>query len=981
MDSTLNTIREIDKSLTAFSIKCDVQDLSKHISINKNGLTVVSQNIRSIYRNLDDFQITLTDLHFDIDVLILTECRLSDKPIPELVNYNSFATNYNTNQNDGVTAYVKKNLKASVKEIKLSHATCLQVNVLNSVVLGIYRSPSKSDASEFINSLSSHLNSLKTYTKIIITGDININLIPKENEQSTELSNRANYLNMLAMYGILPGHVHPTRENSCLDHFMMKINKAKHTAYVAILNTTVTDHCAIFLCLSKSKREYSCSKTSVVTDYEQAYNKLLKSNLLTLLLSEDPDHIVRQLTDKINKSLEKSRKIKYLPKSKRTIKPWITSGILRCIRNRNKMQLKLKSDPHNQILKISYKRYRNFCNNLIKKLKRKYESNQITKSAKNPRALWNTIKNITHLKGRDTTNTDLLNIKTTPEESVQYVNHFFANIGKHLADKIRPPFQSSHQNLETNPHRSSFVLLDTDPEEIGDIIMSLKSGSAPGWDNIPTLFLKRAKNILSPIISHLANVCFRTGKFPDYLKKSIVTPVYKSGKRDDVNNYRPISVLTSISKVIEKIINARLINYLNKYKIISNSQFGFRRGVSTEDAICALSSRVTELLDQGQKCLAVFLDLKKAFDTVSLSILIQKLEYIGVRGLPLELFKSYLYGRSQRVKIAENVSGDSEVTFGVPQGSVLGPTLFLIYINALTNMRIKGGLIFSYADDTAIVFSNSSWESVYNIAETGLSTVYAWLKNNRLTLNVNKTNYICFSINKRTEPSNDYTLKIHQCNHTEHCDCDAITRVTSTKYLGVVIDKRLSWHSQIDSVSERIRKLIWIFKTLRHLTAPKLLDQIYISLAQSVLAYCLPIWGGATKLKFLTVERAQRCLLKVMYFKPYRFPTQELYTQSNILSVRKLYILLSVLKVHKKLTFDPNLISGRRRCNVATTHKCNTKFAKRQFLAQSSILYNQIDKKLELYKLLTKNCKTKIINWIKTLNYHQNEALLTRVSS
>ncbi|XP_063891880.1 uncharacterized protein LOC135117215 [Helicoverpa armigera] len=166
----------------------------------------------------------------------------------------------------------------------------------------------------------------------------------------------------------------------------------------------------------------------------------------------------------------------------------------------------------------------------------------------------------------------------------------------------------------------------------------------------------------------------------DALKKAIIHPIYKSGDRNCVNNYRPISVLPALSKILEKILNKSLRSFLEKHRLISNNQFGFRPGVSTEDAVLELTQLVAENLDKKNKCLGIFLDLSKAFDTVSVPILTSKLELLGVRGTPLKIFKDYLRNRTQCVKIETSLSNEELVTYGVPQGSILGPTLFLIYI-------------------------------------------------------------------------------------------------------------------------------------------------------------------------------------------------------------------------------------------------------------------------------------------------------------
>lgn len=359
---------------------------------------------------------------------------------------------------------------------------------------------------------------------------------------------------------------------------------------------------------------------------------------------------------------------------------------------------------------------------------------------------------------------------------------------------------------DVNTQANSFVLLETDCDEVYTTLMNLKSNSASGWDNIPTKFLKYTSMIVVPIITHLANQCFTKGIFPALLKEAIITPVHKGGDRDDISNYRPISVLTCLSKIIEKLINTRLLNYLAKFNILSDSQFGFRRNKSTEDAVSSLSSLIAEHLDRGEKCLTVFLDLKKAFDTVSTSILACKLEKIGIRGIALDLFKDYLTNRKQRVKVGQHISSDASVLYGVPQGSVLGPTLFLIYINDLCNMKILNAKVFSYADDTAVAFYGCSWHDVKHHAETGISRVADWLKSNLLTLNTSKTNFICFSISKRNEPVDKNEIVIHTCKgaYGNTCNCPSIRKVTETKYLGVVLDKRLSWYPHLEQVTARI---------------------------------------------------------------------------------------------------------------------------------------------------------------------------------
>lgn len=484
-----------------------------------------------------------------------------------------------------------------------------------------------------------------------------------------------------------------------------------------------------------------------------------------------------------------------------------------------------------------------------------------------------------------------------------------------------------------------------------------------------------------PIITRLCILCLQQGIFPRDLKRSIIHPIYKNGNRDDINNYRPISVLPVLSKVIEKVINIRLKKFFNTFNVISNSQYGFQEGISTEDAIMDLTKSISKHLDNKEKTLCIFLDLKKAFDTVSIPILIRKLETLGIRGTFLKLLTNYLQNRSQTVKLDNIFSSNEETSnYGVPQGSVLGPTLFLAYINDLTNIKLANGKVFSYADDTAILFHGKSWSEVFKLAEAGLDQVIQWLNLNLLSLNTTKTNYIAFSIQDSTQPNPNLTITAHYCgsndNSAHTCNCPKLERLSSTKYLGVMLDRNLSWHSQINLVSNRARKLIWIFKYLRDITDKQLITYIYTTLVQSILLYCIPIWGGTYKTKFISIERAQRVILKVMLHKKKRYSTNKLYSDANVLTVRQLYILQCILKTHKSIIIDPNKLKKRKQHSVITKLVSKTVAVSKQYSFQSIKLYNRINKLLNIYTCSYYQCKTKVAIWLKSLNYQQTEDLL-----
>lgn len=979
MNNCLTNITEIDHTDIATSFICQTDQLSSLITIQSSDFTVVSQNIRSIYANLDDLRLNMCKFNFEIDVIILSECRLdSNKNIPQIENYLSFYTTKHLNKADGVVAYIKNTHKASFKELILTHASGLQVDIENLTIIGIYRSPSTANADDFINSLNLYLNTITRNKNIILTGDININLIYYPDESTQGRSNRINYLNMLATHGMLPGHVLPTRGQNCLDHFIIRLDTCKKSAKIAVIESTVTDHFLIFLKISCFNRIHVNKKIKEVINYDSALLQLKSENLNDLLALTDPDLIAQGLITTLQKSLALNTTTITTPRKEQFLKPWMTAGVLRCIRNRNVLQRKLKLDPENQTLKVTYKRYRNFCTKIIRKLKRDYDRSQLENAIKNPKKLWNIINNITQRRTPKSQNQELLKIEPTPEQSLDKVNTYFATIGELLAQNISTPRAETGSDASM-PLVTSFVLLSTDPGEVHTIVMSMKTDSAPGWDKIPVRFVKLANKEIVPILVHLINRCFECGIFPAALKQTIITPVHKSGEKKEPSNFRPISVISVVAKILEKLINIRLQNFFSKYKMLSKSQYGFRKNLSTEDAVLALTSTIVENVDAGNKCLAVFLDLKKAFDTVSVPILLRSLQDAGIRGNPFKLLESYLTDRSSRVGVGSILSSKRVVNYGVPQGSVLGPTLFLVYINSLCNMQVDGGSIYTYADDTAIVYAAENWEKLKSITEAGLVKIAIWLNTHLLSLNVKKSNYVCFSKYDSGQPSLDFRINVHQCEKSMNsCSCSELKKVTCIKYLGVMLDQRLSWHSHIELLLNRTRKLIWTFKTLRHVASERLLRLTYLSLAQSVMTYCITVWGGANKTRFVYLERAQRSLLKVMYFLPREFSTNLLYSSTNLLTIRKLYILSTVLSKHKSLPYQHSVNNDRRKRNVVHQPRVKSVFAQRQYVNRANVLYNKINKELDIYNMTYKRCKFALTKWLKTKSYDEIEVILSQ---
>ncbi|CAB3228852.1 unnamed protein product [Arctia plantaginis] len=576
----------------------------------------------------------------------------------------------------------------------------------------------------------------------------------------------SDYLTLNASHGLLAAHNLVTRHNkTCLDHVFLK---TKLKARTIVIDSTVTDHNAVLLTLEKVKID-NAHKTLNKTDYVELENHLKNSELSYIYECTDANVALKYFIDIVARAIQLSTSAYSVPHRLKITKPWITPGVLRCMRNRDRMYLKMKKSPNNDAIKITYKRYRNYCSNILKSLKRQYERKELNKASTNPKKMWQVIRDVTNTNKTKVTASPLLKINGSIDDSLAEINKFFTTIGQNIANKVSQTYAnipSTSDITVSDVASDSLVFLQTDELEVEQMILDLRTDCATGIDGISAKLIKQFKSIFVPPLTYIFNLCINAGVFPDLFKRALIHPIYKTGDVDRVNNYRPISVLPSLSKILEKIINTRLKKYLEEKDIISINQYGFRSNRSTNDAVHELTENIVQALDRRKKSLAIFLDLAKAFDTVSIPKLILKLERIGVRDQQLNLFISYLTNRTQCVKIGRYVSRELPIEYGVPQGSILGPTLFLVYINEMCKLKLTNGKLLAFADDTTLIFTSQTWEEVYDAAQTGFNRITKWLAENTLAINVDKTKIIRFQIKKNSIP-NRFSITAH--NHTTCC--------------------------------------------------------------------------------------------------------------------------------------------------------------------------------------------------------------------
>ena len=454
----------------------------------------------------------------------------------------------------------------------------------------------------------------------------------------------------------------------------------------------------------------------------------------------------------------------------------------------------------------------------------------------------------------------------------------------------------------------------TSEEELTRLISKLKNTTA-GHDDLSAKALKVAiDSILTPL-THLCNLSIQSGEIPKQLKIAKITPIFKSGDKALFINYRPISVLPTISKIFERLIYNRIFEYLEKHEILYENQFGFRKGRSTNMALTILIDKLHTAMDHNFFSLGVYLDLSKAFDTVDHSILLQKLQFYGIRGVAFNWLKNYLSDRQQYVVYNGVKSDMGKINCGVPQGSILGPLLFLLYVNDMHN-ACRSSFIMLFADDTNIFVSGKSILEIEQTINVELKALSIWFKLNKLTLNIKKTNFMIIKSRKKNV---DPTLLNININNNK------IQQVQFIKFLGIIIDEHLTWDHHIRYITGKIAKITGILCKARHRLNRTALRMLYNTLILPYITYCLIIWGKTYTKHIKRVQVAQNKILRIITFSGYRESAQPLFVMLNLMTVDQLYKYHTVIFMYKYTTKQlPNNFNELFTRNNQT-HQYNTR--------------------------------------------------------
>uniref|UniRef100_A0A3B3IP09 Reverse transcriptase domain-containing protein n=1 Tax=Oryzias latipes TaxID=8090 RepID=A0A3B3IP09_ORYLA len=469
-------------------------------------------------------------------------------------------------------------------------------------------------------------------------------------------------------------------------------------------------------------------------------------------------------------------------------------------------------------------------------------------------------------------------------------NSFFVNIGPNLAENITCNLQSKDIIENKNWISHSMYLSDVTENDILTTVYKLKNKTSKDSDGIDMKLIKMTIDCVVKPLHHIFNLSLKLGIFPEKMKIAKVIPFFKNGDRHTFNNYRPVSLLSQFSKVLEKLFVNKLDSFIEKNKLLSENQFGFRSNRSTDLAIMKIVEEISTAIDKKKYTIGVFMDLKKAFDTIDHSILISKLYAYGVRGIALNWITSYLKNRQQYVQFGGKKSDLMNIICGLPQGSIVGPKLFILYINDICDISKLLQFVL-FADDTNFFCSGDNLKTLAKSIEMEMIKLKMWFDYNKLSLNLTKTKFMVFGNKNRTE----VTLSI---------DNIKIEQVSEFKFLGVMLDDKLTWKSHIFYVKNKVAKSLFVLNKSKYVLPCHIMHMLYCSLVLPYFTYCIEVWGNTYETNIMPLILLQKRAIRIIHKANFRDHTNDLFIKSGLLKLKNLIELQTLLVMFKARNRD-----------------------------------------------------------------------------
>ena len=846
---------------------------------------LISQNIRSLTKNKIHLEDVISEYQ-NIDLICLQEIwNLNPLMDYDLDGFQKPVCS-KTRRGGGVAIYVKNGINFKILDnfTKLTEnieiVTCQITNgFFKGIISSIYR-PQDSTVGDFCSELRSIITDLKhqfSNNTMYFGGDYN-HCFKKVDNQITDLFSNYGFTNSIIGFTRLPS-------KSSLDGIFTNENLNK---YSFRLPNQISDHLAVGLAMSKNTLVVTKNTTKTIRKWDAEQIEKLeiaieKENLPYALTDCSHIQAFEHFNNTISKHIETHVPKTQIKTKRQNHQPWFNIELRKCrykLKKLNRKQIQKPTQLNIERYRIARTAY--FKN--VKTSKNKYHMSKLKKDPKNMKTTWETLRNLSDLKSRKTKEqinqiTTEGQTFTTEKDIADHMNNYFATIGTDLAEQIPNTGEEYlvHLNRVAKP-TTKFKLHQVNVNEVQKTMRRLKPKMSCSIDNLPTKIMKKLETVLIHPLTILINLSIKHNYVPEEWKTAKVIPIYKSGIKSNPTNYRPISILSCFSKILERTVAKQLMEFIELNSIINKNQFGFRSNHTCQDLLTKLCFILGK--NENYKISTTFIDLSKAFDTINTTILIKKLQHYNIDHL---WFASYLSNRKQLVSIKDTFSQTKEIITGVPQGSVLGPLLFSLYFNdintALDNNNTETLL---FADDTTIICTGKTLQELENTTNNAMATLDNYLSTNKLTINCTKTKFMLFHTNKNINV---------QINNT------IIEQVHTFKLVGITLDSKLTWNSHIDELMKKLSAVTALLARAKHDLPQELKLLLYNGLFKAFLTYGLAIWGNGSK--FIKVARKQKAIIRIVGGKNRLSHSDEIFAKHEQLKANDL-LTLEYYKIAKK---------------------------------------------------------------------------------